>query len=260
VTSELLAGQGQQQEAIRVLANIRPDDPFASSAADARVRLLVLSGNKDAALAEAEAASRAPGASVGNWSRLGDIYTELGRHEDAARAYGQALEALKQGGTGQAEWALWLLRGGALEQADKWPEAKAALQQAYKLAPDQPLVLNYLGYAQLERRENIEEAMSLIVKANTLQPDNHAITDSLGWAHYLRGNLRNAIELLEKAAAGEPADPAINEHLGDAYYSAGRRFEARYAWEAALLNAEEADASRIRAKIETGLTPKLAAP
>lgn len=260
VTSELLAGQDQQQEAIRVLANIRPEDPFASSAADARIRLLVLSGNKDAALAEAEAATRAPGAGVANWSRLGDIFTELKRHEDAARAYGQALDALKQGGTGQAEWALWLLRGGALEQADKWPEARAALQQAYKLAPDQPLVLNYLGYAQLERRENIEEAMSLIVKASTLQPDNHAITDSLGWAHYLRGNLRSAIELLEKAAAGEPADPAINEHLGDAYYSAGRRFEARYAWRAALLHAEEADASRIRAKIDAGLTPKLAAP
>jgi Flp pilus assembly protein TadD len=155
---------------------------------------------------------------------------------------------------------LWLLRGGALDEAGRWPEAKAALEQAHKLAPDQPLVLNYLGYAQLERRENLAEAERLIREASRLQPDNFAITDSLGWAHYIRGNLVSAIELLERAAAGEPSDPAINEHLGDAYYSAGRRYEARYAWEAALLYAEDEDAKRLRAKIDAGLTPTLAAP
>jgi Flp pilus assembly protein TadD len=122
------------------------------------------------------------------------------------------------------------------------------------------LVLNYLGYSQLERRENLVEAEKLIREASRLRPDDAAITDSLGWAHYIRGNLPSAITLLEKAAAGQPADPAINEHLGDAYYSAGRRFEARYAWEAALLYAEDEDATRLRAKIEAGLTPKLAAP
>ena len=94
------------------------------------------------------------------------------------------------------------------------------------------MVLNFLGYSQLERRENLAEAEKMIREANRLQPGDAAITDSLGWAHYVRGDVPRAIELLEQAARGQPADAAIAEHLGDAYYSAGRRFEARYAWRA----------------------------
>jgi Flp pilus assembly protein TadD len=106
----------------------------------------------------------------------------------------------------------------------------------------------------------VEEAMRLVAEASRLEPDSAEITDSLGWAHYLRGNLGSAIPLLEKAAAARPADAEINEHLGDAYYSAGRRYEARYAWKAALLNAEGESAERLKAKIGTGLTPQLASP
>ena len=121
-------------------------------------------------------------------------------------------------------------------------------------------MLNYLGYAQLERRENVAEATRLIAEASKLQPEDPAITDSLGWAHYVGGDLARAIPLLERAVEGEPADAAINEHLGDAYYAAGRRFEARYAWSAALTYAEGEAAARLRAKLQAGLTPELAAP
>ena len=204
-------------------------------------------GQAEKALADARAAVASGPPTAAEWTRLGDLYGGLERLDEAAAAYAEAL-ALARGQ--ENEWALWLLRGGVLEQAGDWPEAKA----------QQPIVLNYLGYAQLERRENIEEAMRLIAEASRLQPDSAEITDSLGWAHYLRGNLPQAIQLLEKAVVGQPADPAINEHLGVAYYSAGRRYEARYAWEAALIYAEDEDAARLRAKLETGLTPKLASP
>ncbi len=260
MTSEVLTATGDQQEALAVLANVRPDDPFGDTALDARIRLRLATGDKQRALAEAEEASRAGSADAADWARLGDVYSELQRLDEAAGAYARAIDLVKAGGTGGPEWTLWLLRGGALEQAGKWPEAKAALETAYQLAPDQPLVLNYLGYGQLERRENVEEAMRLIAQASKLQPESAEITDSLGWAHYLRGNLREAIRLLEKAAEARPADAEINEHLGDAYYSAGRKYEARYAWQAALLHAEEKDAERLRAKIEGGLTPTLASP
>jgi Flp pilus assembly protein TadD len=260
ITSELLDAQGQHSEALRTAGNVRADDPFAGSAASAKVRFLVNSGSKDAALSQAQAAANAPGAGVSDWARLGEVNVQLDRHEEAANAYRRALELLKAEKSGEAEWSLWLLLGGSLEQAGKWPEAKAALEAAYKLAPNQPVVLNYLGYAQLERRENIEEAMRLVTLANKLEPESAAITDSLGWAHYLQGDLPKAIELLEKAAQGQPVDPEINEHLGDAYFSAGRHYEARYAWSAALLGAEEKDASRLRAKIEGGLAPKPASP
>jgi tetratricopeptide (TPR) repeat protein len=254
ITSQLLADEEQHADALAALANIRADDPFAPGATDNRIRLLAASGRTDEALAEALVTSAKADSGVADWTRLGDVYSELKRYPEAAGAYQRALDLAKSTGeAGQSEWTLWLLKGGALEQAGKWPEAKAALEQAYKLAPDQPLVLNYLGYAQLERRENVEAAMSLVAQASKLQPDSAEITDSLGWAHYMRGNLPAAIQLLEKAVAGRPADVEINEHLGDAYYSAGRRYEARYAWRAALLHAEKEDAARLLAKIETGL-------
>jgi tetratricopeptide (TPR) repeat protein len=260
VTGELLSATERWPEALAALGQVKASDPFAGTARDSRIRVLFASGDKAAAVAAAEAGARREGAGVGDWSRLGDIYSQLDRHAEAAAAYTQALALARSNEVDQPEWALHLLRGGALEQADRWPEAKAALEAAYRLAPQQAIVLNYLGYAQLERRENIGEAMRLIAEASKLQPDSAEITDSLGWAHFLQGDLRQAIPLLEKAAEGEPADPAINEHLGDAYYTAGRRFEARYAWEAALVYAEREDAARLRAKIDTGLTPKLASP
>ncbi len=260
VTSELLAAREQHDEALEVLTHVAAGDPYAAKVADARIRLLIATGDKKTALAEAEAAVEAGSPSVADWTQLGDLYGELDRLDDAASAYGRALAVADEKGNEEGKWALWLLRGGALEQGGNGPEAKAALEAAYRLAPQQPIVLNYLGYAQLERRENIEEAMRLIAEASRLQPDSPEITDSLGWAHYLRGQVSKAIPLLEKAVEGQPADPAINEHLGDAYYSVGRRYEARYAWRAALLYAEEEDAERIRAKIEAGLKPNLASP
>jgi len=160
---------------------------------------------------------------------------------------------------GQAEWTLWLMRGGALDQAGNWAEARDALRTAYRLAPEQPVVLNYLGYGQLIRREDPAEAERMIREAHRRAPDNAAITDSLGWALYLKGELPEAIVLLEQAAEGAPADVEINEHLGDAYFRAGRRVEARFAWAAALAYADGAVATRLRGKMETGLTPQLAA-
>jgi len=260
VASELLASEDMPADAIAALDNIRPGDPARELVSDFRIRLLALSGDRDTALRQAIAATKAKDAGMTDWIRLGDIYGELERHRDAADAYARAIEMPPDEAAGRPLWSLWLLRGGALEQAGAWDEAKAALVKAYELAPGEPLVLNYLGYLQLERRENLEEAEQLIREASRLQPDSAQITDSLGWAHYLRGDVATAIELLERAVEGEPADPAINEHLGDAYYSAGRRFEARYAWTAALLTAEEQDATRIRAKIESGLTPEHASP
>jgi Flp pilus assembly protein TadD len=223
--------------------------------------VLVEANRTDEALAEARRAAEAAPAEIDNWTRLGDILNQTQQHGQAAAAYAKALELAKAGAEAQHPlWALWLLRGSALTQAGDWPGGKAALEEARKLAPDQPVVLNFLGYSQLERRENLAEAEKLIGEANRLQPDDAAITDSLGWAHYVRGDLATAIQLLEQASKGQPADAAIAEHLGDAYYSAGRRFEARYAWQAALPYAQGAAEKRLRSKIDSGLRPDLAAP
>jgi tetratricopeptide (TPR) repeat protein len=261
IAADLLTGQGRHEAALAALARIGRDDVFAGTAADRRMTVLVEADRIEEALAEARQAVADRPAEIDNWTRLGDILNQAKRHREAASAYGKALDLVKTGAeTRNPLWALWLLRGSALTQSGDWTAGKAALEEARKLAPDQPVVLNFLGYSQLERRENLAEAEKLIGEANRLQPDDAAITDSLGWAYYVRGDVARAIELLERAAQGQPADAAIAEHLGDAYYSVGRRFEARYAWRAALHHAEGAAADRLRSKIDSGLRPDLAAP
>jgi len=258
VTAELLGQQDQHRLAVQVLDNIPANDPFALAARDTRIRLLSEGGERETALRLARAAADADDARQSDWLRLGQIYGEMGRQREAADAFGRAL-SLGNAGEGQEEWQLQLMRGGALDQAGDWPGARTALKRAYELAPQQPYVLNYLGYALLVRGEEVAEAERLIREAHRLAPDNAAITDSLGWALYHKGQIAEAIPLLEQAAQAEPADVEINEHLGDAYFAAGRRVEARFAWRAASVYAEGAVATRITAKLDRGLTPELAA-
>jgi Flp pilus assembly protein TadD len=261
VTSELLAAEGHNDAGLAVLGRIPVDDPFAAAARQERVQLLVRKGEQEAALAEALEASARPQAGADDWTRVGDLYAALSRQAEAATAYGRALALAEADPLAKDQlWTLWLLRGGSLERAGDWEPAQAALRKALALAPEQAVVLNYLGYAQLERRENLDEAQKLIEQASRLKPEDPAITDSLGWLYFLRGDVPKAIETLERAVAGEPAEPTINEHLGDAYWTAGRKYEARYAWTAALVYAEEADAERITLKLDTGLSPAVAAP
>ena len=153
-----------------------------------------------------------------------------------------------------------MLKADSLEDAGRWPEAKQALQQALALQPDQPLLLNFIGYGQLERGENMDAAEAMIRKASELAPDDASITDSLGWAEFKRGKVDQAIGTLQKAAEKDPGQAEIQEHLGDALYKSGRRYEARYAWNAALVTAEDEIAARVKAKLAGGLNSANAAP
>ena len=130
----------------------------------------------------------------------------MDREGEAADAYGRAAELAEATGLGGELWTLQLLRGGALERADRWPEAKQALQAALALAPEQPLILNYLGYAKLERGEDLDGAEAMIAKASALAPEDASITDSLGWAQYKRGRLP-ASDLNAPAGRGDRPEP-----------------------------------------------------
>nr|WP_302477359.1 tetratricopeptide repeat protein [Sphingomonas sp. ID1715] len=230
-------------------------------AVDTRVAILTELDRRDEALALAKGKSESAAATLADLVRTGDLLVALDRHAEAARMYDRAI-ALAERTPEMADrlWSLWMLKGGAHERAGDWAAAKPALEKAVALSPLQPVALNYLGYAQLERRENVKSAMALIERASQLKPDDPAITDSLGWAHYLIGDVSRAIPALERAVQAQPSDPTINEHLGDAYWAAGRKYEARYAWRAAALFADTADVeARVRAKLDQGLTPALAA-
>ncbi|WP_182912041.1 tetratricopeptide repeat protein [Sphingomonas cavernae] len=259
LVAEMIGAKGNPDIALPLLDRINPKGPWTGAARDARVRILVDAGEPQRALETATAATLARGATIGDFTRLGERYAELKRHTEAAAAYDRALAMAEKSEDG-AGWALWLLKGSAHYEAGDWPQAKAALTRAAELGPDQAVVLNYLGYAKLEYREDLEEAERLIQRASQLAPQDPAIADSLGWAYFIRGNVPKALEALERAAAAVPDEPTISEHLGDAYWTAGRRIDARYAWTAALVNADGHVAERIRAKLDIGLKPENAAP
>jgi Flp pilus assembly protein TadD len=160
---------------------------------------------------------------------------------------------------GANAWGLWFLRGSMKERAQDWPGAEADLRRALSLSPDEPVVLNYLGYSLLDRGLKPEEARMLIEKAASLRPGDGGIIDSLGWSQYQQGLYPEAVETLERASELEPTDPTVTDHLGDAYWQMGRRIEARFRWQAALAMDPAADqAARIRAKLDYGLDAALA--
>lgn len=259
--SRLLANIGQADQALVLAGKVPAASPWSGAAVDTRAAILTEQGRRDEALALARAKSEGPNATVADLVRTGDLLVALERHAEAAPIYTRAIAAAERApDMADRIWSLWLLKGGAHERAQQWAEAKPALAKAVELSPLQPVALNYLGYAQLERRENVKDALALIQRASDLKPDDPAITDSLGWAHFLIGDVAKAVPVLEKAVQGQPGDPTINEHLGDAYWAMGRKYEARYAWRAAALFADSADVeARAKAKAEQGFSPALAA-
>ena len=256
----LLEAQDRSEEALALLRSVPGDDPLIAQVRDIQVKILNDNKRFTDAYAVAAAAAAAPGASPGDFSRLGDVYSAMDRHGQAAEAYGRAVAAERAQGPNSELWTLLLLHASALEEANRWPEAKRALEEGLKIAPEQPLLLNFLGYAKLERQEDIDSAEAMIRKASELAPDDASITDSLGWAEYKRGKLDDAIATLRRAAEKDPAQAEIHEHLGDALYKSGRRFEARFAWSAALLTAEAEIAARVTAKLANGMSEANAAP
>jgi tetratricopeptide (TPR) repeat protein len=256
----LLDASDRTDEALALLGTVRPDDALISRIRDIQVRILSdhKRYNEAYALAAATANDRLAGVSA--YSRLGDVLEAMGRHVEAANAYGKAISLANAQGLKNDMWSMLLLQANALEEANRWPEAKAALEQGLALSPDQPLLLNFLGYAQLERGENMDAAEAMIRKASELAPEDASITDSLGWAQFKRGKTDEAIATLQQAAEKDPDQAEIQEHLGDALYKSGRRYEARFAWNAALVTAEDDIATRVKAKLSSGLTTANAAP
>ncbi len=243
-----LSNDGAQAKALATVEAVDRAGPYAATATGMAVTILSRMKETDRALAAAERAASAKGAGVDDAQRLGELLDGAGRHREAAAAYATALERAGK----RADWTLYIQQGGALEQAGRWTEAKPFLERAVALAPEEPHALNYLGYAQIERGENLAVARALLERAARLQPDDAAITDSLGWAYVRTGDVAKGLPLLERAAIAEPADATINDHLGDAYWALGRRYEARYAWRAASVYADPEEAARIAAKLAGG--------
>ena len=184
---------------------------------------------------------------------LADLLRIDRQFEEAVEVYDLAYERTD----GRKDWSLLYTRGIALERAKKWDRAEKDFLGALEIEPEQPLVLNYLGYSWVEQGINLEQAKAMIETAVAKRPDDGYITDSLGWVLYRLGSYEEAVQIMERAVALEPGDPVINDHLGDVYWSVGRKNEARFQWDRALTLKPEPDVeAEIRKKISGEVVPE----
>ncbi len=183
---------------------------------------------------------------------LGTIYRGNKRYLESADMYTKALAAIEP--SDPRNWLLYYYRGIAFERAGDGPKAEADLEEALKLSPNEPQVLNYLGYSWIDKSVNLDRAMAMIKKAVELKPDDGYIVDSLGWAYYRTGRYDEAVAQLERAITLKPDDATINDHLGDAYWKVGRKLEATFQWSHARdMDPEPEAKERILAKLAHGL-------
>jgi len=256
VAADLLSRGGYVAYAVEEARMVPGAGWYGALAQAELVEALAAAGQRPEAIALARKLAAVPHAEPERHVRLGQLLMQ----EKDYRAAAEAFRTAQAGYSNDAvPWTLLLFEGSALEQGARWDEARAVLERAARLAPDEPAVLNYLGYAQIERRQNMDAALALLKKASALKPEDASITDSLGWAQFVTGDIDAAVPVLERAAAGAPSDATINEHLGDALWAAGRRYEARYAWRAAAIFAEGETARRLAAKTREGMKPEYAA-
>ena len=259
LSAQIQAEAGRPASALAALAPVPPSDPLIA---------LVQ-------LRQAQYADRAGDAGQAEQmlEQLADRYQQrpeplallakLQRNEnhfaEAAETYGRAIARVRQPGI--ADWTLFYEQGVSYDRAHDWPHAEADFLRALQLSPDQPYVLNYLGYAWAEQGRNLAQARQMIERAVEQQPNDGSIVDSLGWVLLQQGDRAGAIRYLERAVELQPEDSTVNGHLGDAYMAAGRRREAEIQWRRALiLNPDPQDQVALNAKLAAASSPPRPAP
>lgn len=259
LTAQLLQSMGQYDlaerefDALREIGDMRPVAELARIDALTRADRL-----DDAEKAALSLTATYPDLAQG-WIALGDLLRQQDKFAQAIPAYDKALSLIGDK-AGEIRWFPLYARGIAYERAGQFDKAEADLRAALKLRPDSAQVLNYLGYSMVDRGQNLDEALPLIQRAVELRPDDGYILDSLAWAYYRLGRYREAVPPMERAVAAMAGDSLVNDHMGDIYWMVGRHREAEVQWHRALslTPVNEADAHRIRAKLDRGLDAVLA--
>ena len=251
--SDVLSAQNKPQQSLAILDEFPANSPYSWSV---RLRIaanLEMLDRTDEAITQLKEMSAEAPTRAGGEMQLGDLLRAKKRFNEAVDAYDEAIRRLRASSMPE-RWSLFYSRGIALERSGQWKLSEADLLHALELKPDQPLVLNYLGYSWIDKGENLEHGLKMIEKAVELRPEDGYIVDSLGWAHYRLGDYASAVQYLEKAIELVPEDPTINDHLGDAYWQSGRSSEARFQWRRALQFGPETDEIKpIEAKLDRGI-------
>jgi tetratricopeptide (TPR) repeat protein len=216
------------QKAIELYRRIPENSPL-KEIADLQLGLNLADLNRnDEAIANLKTLLDAHPDDMRAYLALGGVYSSKEDFRSAADLYDKAVERLKD--PTKANWNIFYQRGIAYERLKDWAKAEPNFRKALELFPDQPQVLNYLGYSLVDRNANLKEALEMIQKAADLRPSDGYIIDSLGWAYYKLGRYDDALREMERAVSLKPEDPVLNDHLGDVYWRVGRKLEATFQW------------------------------
>ncbi|CAK0771078.1 TPR_REGION domain-containing protein [Azospirillaceae bacterium] len=241
MAGDVLVSRNRYDDAVALFREVRATN---NSALDWTVRLRIADALSRAerdveATALLETLARERPGMIDALIRLGDQHRVAKRYDQAVDAYSRALDQVKV--VTEHYWPVLYGRAMAYERNGKWEQAEVDLLHALELNPNQPLLLNYLGYSWVDRARNLDKAKLMIERAVAARPRDGYIVDSLGWALYRMGDLPGAVTYLERAVEFRPLDPTINDHLGDAYWKVGRKNEAVFQWQRAHQNAEEVE-------------------
>jgi tetratricopeptide (TPR) repeat protein len=233
ILGDLYQRNRQWESAVQMYATIPVEHALGTEAAiQIAANLQRLDRNEESLMVLGQLLAEKPNDFAARVS-LADHYRTLERYEEAVAEYTKSFEILAVEKR-EPSWFLYYARGISYHFLDRWPEAEQDLLHALEIAPEQPLVLNYLGYSWVERNYRVHDALALVEKAAELSPRNGFIIDSLGWAYYHVENYDRAVRHLERAVELEPEDPTLHDHLGDAYWKKGRYLEAGFEWQHAL--------------------------
>ena len=257
LTAELLEALERFELATDVYDQVPRDDPSFHAAEIGRAEALRRSDREEAAIEVLTQLAESHGHLPLVHVTLGDTLRGLERYEEAKEPYNKAISLIET--PEEQHWIVYFARAISHERTGAWEQAEADFRKALELRPDQPQVLNYLGYSFLEMQTNYDEALAMIERAVELRPDSGYIIDSLGWGLYRLGRYSEAVGHMEKAVERMPVDPIVNDHLGDVYWAVGRYREAEFQWHRALsfitddTDPQDVDPDRIRRKLEVGL-------
>ncbi|ESX87477.1 hypothetical protein X756_15650 [Mesorhizobium sp. LSHC412B00] len=250
VAEQLKDGEG----AIALYSRIPASSPL-KELSDLQLGLNLADLNRhDEAIAHLKAFVEAHPDDMRAYLALGGVYASKEDFRSAATLYDKAVAVLKT--PTNANWNIYYQRGIAYERLKEWPKAEPNFLKALELFPDQPQVLNYLGYSWVDMNMNLKEGLAMIQKAVDLRPSDGYIVDSLGWAYFRMGRFDDAVREMERAVSLKPEDPVLNDHLGDAYWRVGRKLEATFQWNQARDLKPDPDVLAIlQQKLMKGLPP-----
>ena len=248
LAADVMEAEHNLDGAIHMVNAVPDSDALAPVARVRAAELAARAGQPEQALRELNVIARAFPDSPLPDSEIGDVLRQRGDFSGAAQAYTRAIALTPT--PSATDWPLFYDRAIAYSESGNWPLAQSDFEHALKLQPNQPLVMNYLGYSWADRGEHLAEARTMLETAAHLRPDDGAVIDSLGWVEFRQGDTADAVATLERAVELDPADATINGHLGDAYWAVGRKMEATYQWRRALIfNPAPADAAKLEAKL-----------